>query len=129
VPRLAILLLCTEAGPAGAAARVAAAEQLLPFARSPLAVTELHLVIADAVFHYRLPEALALPHLLAAARAGAMDVPTRGDTLVQIGELSRIAGDAAQAAASYRMFLADFPRDSRQFAVRQKLAELDAVSP
>jgi hypothetical protein len=125
VPRLAILLLYTEAGPAGAVARVAAAEKLQGYARSPAAVTELHLVIADAVFHHRLPENLALPHLLAAEKAGAMDVPTRGDTLVQIGELSRLAGDAERAAEFYRKFLAEFPRDSRQYAVRQKLAALE----
>jgi hypothetical protein len=124
VPRLAILLLYTPAGPAGPEARLDAAARLLPLALRPSAVTELHLVIADAVFHYRLAEQRALAHLLAAERAGAMDVPTRADVLVQIAELSRLGGDAPQAAAFYDKFLAEYPRDSRQYAVRKKLAGL-----
>ncbi len=127
VPRLAILLLYTSAGPAEPGARLAAAERLLPFAHGPSSVTELHLVIADAVFYHRLPERLALPHLLAAERAGAMDVPTRADVLVQIGELSRVSGNATQAAAFYTKFLGEYPRDSRQYPVRQKLAGLKSV--
>lgn len=127
VPRLALLLLYTAAGPAEPAARLAAAEKLLASARTPRAVTELHLVMADAVFHYRLPDSLALPHLLAAEREGAMDVPTRGDVLVQVAELSRLGGNAPQAAAFYKKFLAEYPRDSRHYPVRQKLAALGAA--
>jgi hypothetical protein len=127
IARLAILLLYTPAGPADPAARLAAAEQLLAFARGPQAIVDLHLVIADAVFHYRLPDRLALPRLLAAERTGALDSATRGDVLVQIAELSRLEGDAAQARAYYDRFLAEYPRDARQFAVRQQLAVLDAA--
>lgn len=126
VTRLAILLLYTPAGPAEPAARLAAAEQLLAPARQPLAVAELHLVLADAVFHHGLPDRLALPHLLAAAQTGALDPTTRADVLVQIGELSRLGGDAAQASSYYRRFLTEYPRDARQFAVRKELAALGA---
>lgn len=129
VTRLAILLLYTPAGPAEPAARLAAAEQLLAPARQPLAVAELHLVIADAVFHYRLPDRRALPHLLAAAQTGALDPTTRADVLVQIGELSRLEGNAAQAESYYRMFLAEYPRDARHFNVGKELAALERGKP
>ena len=66
VPRLALLLLYTEAGPPEPASRLAAAEKLLPLARQSAAITELRLVLSDAVFFYHLPDRLALPHLLAA---------------------------------------------------------------
>lgn len=129
VPRLAILLLYTAAGPADPAARVAAAEHLAGSARAPLAVMELHLVIADAIFHYRLPDGEALPHLLAAERAGGMDAATRADVLTQIAELSRLGGDPAQAARYYRTFLAEYPRDARQYPIRRQLASLGATRP
>ena len=129
VPRLAILLLYTAAGTADPAARVAAAERLEAAARQPLAVMELHLVIADAIFHHRLPDARALPHLLAAERAGGMDAATRADVLTQIAELSRLGGDLAQAARYYRTFLAEYPRDARQYPLRQRLAALAPAQP
>jgi hypothetical protein len=129
VPRLAILLLYTAAGPADPAARVAAAERLVATARQPRAVMELHLVIADAIFHHRLPDGRALPHLLAAERAGGMDAATRADVLTQIAELSRLGGDPAQAARYYRTFLAEYPRDTRQFPLRQRLAALEPAKP
>lgn len=124
VPRLALLLLYTAAGAADPVARLAAAEKLLPFAHQATAVTDLRLVIADAVFHYRLPCKLALPHLIAAEQAGAMDAPTRADVLLQIAELSGAAGDAPRAIACYQKFLAENPRDSRHYPVWQKLAAL-----
>ena len=129
VPRLAILLLYTAAGPADPAARVAAAEHLEGAAREPPAVMELHLVIADAIFHHRLPDAGALPHLVAAERAGGMDAATRADVLTQIAELSRLGGHPEQAERYYRIFLAEYPRDARQYPIRQQLASLGAAKP
>ncbi len=126
VPRLAILLLYTPAGPAEPAARFAAAEALGASARQPGAVAELQLVLSDAIFHYKLPDGLALPHLYAAERTGALDPATRGDVLVQIAELERLGGHPAQATEYYRKFLAEYPRDARQYPVRQRLAKLAA---
>ena len=129
VSRLAIVLLYTAAGPAGPAGKIAAAELLQKSARHPLAIMELHLVISDAVFHYRLPDGLALPHLIAAEQAGGLDPATRADVLVQIGELSRLTGQPGPAARYYRIFLAEYPRDARQYPIRQKLASLGAAKP
>ncbi|HND62305.1 MAG TPA: tetratricopeptide repeat protein [Opitutaceae bacterium] len=122
--RLAILWLYTAAGPATPAARVDEAERLAAAARQPQAIADLHLVIADAVFHYRLPDARALPHLLAAERTAVLDPATRADVLVQIGELARLGGDRALAEKFYRTFLQEYPRDARQYPIRQQLAGL-----
>ena len=71
----------------------------------------------------------ALPHLLAAERAGGMDAATRADVLTQIAELSRLAGQPEQAARYYRTFLTEYPRDARQYPIRQQLASLGAAKP
>ncbi|MBS0664137.1 MAG: tetratricopeptide repeat protein [Verrucomicrobia bacterium] len=129
IARLAILQLYTAAGPAAPAARVDEAEKLVAAAREPQAIADLHLVIADAVFHYRLPDARALPHLLAAERTAVLDPTTRADVLVQIGELARLGGDRALAEKFYRTFLQEYPRDARQYPVKQQLAGLAHLSP
>lgn len=129
LPRLAILLLYTAAGPETPLARIAAAERLLPAVTQPLATAELHLVIADAVFHYRLPDARALAHLVEAERTGVLDTVTRGDVLVQLGELCRLGGDHERSFHYYRMFLKEYPRDVRQFPVRKQMATMDEAKP
>lgn len=106
------------------AERLAGTEKLLAAARTPSAQSDVHYAIANAIFFYRLPAAGALPHLLAAEQLGRLDWPTRIEVLVQIAELSRLAGDRAQAAKYYKTFLQENPRDLRAFVVRQRLAEL-----
>lgn len=107
-------------------ARLAAAEKLLAYARTPAAETEVHLAIADGIFFYRLPAGPALPHLLAAEKLGRLDWVVRMDVLVQIAELSRLEGNRAQAAKFYRQFLKENPRDLRHYNVQQRLAEMEA---
>jgi ABC-type glycerol-3-phosphate transport system substrate-binding protein len=109
------------------AARIAAAEKLLAAATDPAAASELHLVLEDAIFHYQLPSAAALPHLLAAEKLGRLDDPTRADVLVQIAEVSALLGDTAQARTYYEKLLANYPRDQRHYMVRQKLAALALI--
>lgn len=111
------------------AARLAEAEKLLTRAHTPAAETEVHLAIADAVFFYRLPATGALPHLLAAERLGRLDWTARTEALVQIAELSRLAGDRGQAAKFYRTFLQENPRDLRHYIVRERLAEMEKPAP
>jgi len=123
--RLALLELYPvneETPPAG---RVAAAERLLAQAHLPVAQSELHLVLADAIFYCELPPAGALPHLLAAEQLGRLDAPTRADVLVQIAEVSGLTGNPIQARRFYGTFLAEFPLDRRRFMVVQKLKGLD----
>ncbi|MCC6415509.1 MAG: tetratricopeptide repeat protein [Opitutaceae bacterium] len=107
------------------AERIAAAEKLLMRARTPTAQCELHYVIANAVFFFRLPDADALPHLLAAERTGRLGWNGCREVLVQIAELSRLAGNAAQAAEYYQQFLQENPRDQRHYIVKERLAALN----
>jgi ABC-type glycerol-3-phosphate transport system substrate-binding protein len=127
IPRLVILLLYTPAGPADPRARLSAAAQLRDLARSAPARTDLEILIADAVFHWRLPPLEALPHLLEAEKSGAMDPETRSDVLVQLGELSRLAGRWDDAQRHYRTYLALYPRDFRNYPVRRRLAGADDI--
>lgn len=106
------------------AERIAAAEKLLANTRTPTAESELHYVIANAIFFYRLPSAGALQHLLAAERLGRLGWNERREVLVQIAELSRLAGNASQAAEYYRKFLNENPRDQRHYIVKERLEEL-----
>jgi len=122
--RLAILQIYAIDAGQTPAARIAGAEKLLAAARGAPAESDLSLVLADAIFFYRLPAAEALPHLLVAEKLGQLDGPTRADVLVQIAEVSSLGGDIAQAKAFYDKFLDEFPRDQRHYMVGQKLAAL-----
>jgi hypothetical protein len=104
---------------------VADAEKLLLKARVPTAEGELHIAIAEAIFYFRLPDQQALPHLLAAERLGGFDRVGRTDVLLQIAELSRLAGKKEQAMKYYRMFLQENPRDTANYTARRRLAELE----
>jgi len=105
--------------------RIARADQLLALAHTPSAACELHLVIANAIFFYRLPGGPTLPHLLAAVQSGRLDRAIRTEVLVQVAELSRLAGDKAQAARYYQLFLDENPIDFRCYIVRERLAAVE----
>jgi len=116
---LEIYALDTAASPA---VRLARAERLFAYAETASARSNLHMAIAYAVFFYRLPSAEALPHLLAAEPLHRIDALLRGDVLVQIAELSRLAGDKPQAARYYQAYLDEYPVDLRRYLIRQRLA-------
>ncbi|MBS0631840.1 MAG: tetratricopeptide repeat protein [Verrucomicrobia bacterium] len=125
ITRLAVLQIYALNQGASPAARLAQTEKLLSQARTPSAQSDVHYAIANATFFYRLPAAGALPHLIAAEQLGRMEWPTRIEVLIQIAELSRLAGDRAQAVKYFHTFLQENPRDLRAFVVRQRLAELE----
>ncbi|MEO6873211.1 MAG: hypothetical protein ABI222_00150 [Opitutaceae bacterium] len=127
--RLALLEIYALEPEASPAARIAEAEKLLAHARNASAETELHVAIANAIFFYRLPAEAALPHLLAAERLGRLDWTARAEALVQIAELSRLAGERAQAAKFYQTFLTENPRDLRHYIIKQRLAEMEKPAP
>ena len=122
--RLALLEIYELNPKAAPADRIAAAEKLLADARTPKAECEVHYVIANAICFYRLSTAGALPHLLAAERLDRLGWNERREVLVQIAELSRLAGNAQQAAEYYRKFLAENPRDQRHYIVQERLNAL-----
>ena len=124
--RLALLELYAPETEKTPTERVASAEHLLEAAHLATAKSEIHIVMADAIFYYALPETSALPHLLAAEKLGCLDGPVRADVLVQIAEVSARTGDREQALKFYHAFLAEFPLDQRQFMVKEKLRALGA---
>jgi tetratricopeptide (TPR) repeat protein len=128
VTRLAILEIYAIGLERPAAARVEAAGALLPLCRDDSARSELELVLADAIFHHRLPPAGAIPHLREAERLGRLDPSERADVLVQIGETAAICGEDGLAREYYARFLAEYPLDQRGYAVRTRLAALGASS-
>jgi len=124
LPRLALMEIYASDPAEPPAARIARAGKLLPLAQNPASRCALDLAIANATFFYRLPDVGVLPHLLAAERSGRVERMERMEVLVQIAELSRLAGNTAQAAAYYRTFLRENPVDCRCYIVRQRLAAL-----
>ncbi len=122
---LALLEIYALDTPAPPELRLARAERLLALADTASARSDLHMAIAYAVFYYRLPvRRRALPHLLAAEPLHRIDPLLRSDVLVQIAELSRLAGDKPQATRYYQAFLDENPDDLRRYLIRQRLAAL-----
>jgi len=85
-----------------------------------------HMMLADAICRFELSDALALEHLLAAARLGAATRMAEADLYVRVGELARIEGKTDLAAEYYRRMLERFPRDTRAYMIRQRLRDLGA---
>lgn len=110
-----------------AATRIATAEALLPRAE-PVGARDLHLMIADATLYYGRPKADALAHLVAAAKLSEhlpLSETIRADMYVQIGDLSARLGDVAQANVYAEKMAKEYPRDWRNWSLRQVI---DAVA-
>jgi hypothetical protein len=122
--RLALVMIYDLAPAMPPAARIAGAEQLLAYARTPAAGSELHLVIASAIFFYRLPDAPALPHLLAVVQLGRVEWTVRSEVLMQVAELSRLAGRKADALKYYQLFLKENPLDPREYIIHERMKGL-----
>lgn len=122
--RLALLEIYAANSDTPPASRIAAAEKLLGYVHTQTAACEVHYVIANAVFFYRLPDGKALPHLLAAEQSGRLGWNERREVLVQIAELSRLEGNPTQAAEYYEKFLKENPRDQRHYIVQERLGKL-----
>lgn len=116
-------------GPEAADARLAHGEALAPTFTVPALRCDYHLAMGEAYIFHGDRTAPALRHLRAAAALGVPSAAARANVLVQIGELARLTGDRAVAAASYRAFLGEFPRDLRQQIVRDHLAEVEGKTP
>ena len=123
--RLALVMIYELDRTAAPATRIAGVEKLLASAKTPSAESELHLVIASAIFFYRLPAAPALPHLLAVVQLARVEWTMRSEVLVQVAELSRQAGQPAQAVKYYQMFLKENPTDPREYIIRERMAGLE----
>ena len=120
--RLAILEIYSMDAGSSPEVRIARAEGLLRAASTPAAQSDIHWLIASAIFHFQLPPGRALPHLAAAIELGRLDWAARADVLAAAAELSRRAGEKARAARYYSMFLKENPIDARDYLIRERLA-------
>lgn len=120
--KLSLLLLYVLPEPVDPAARVAAAEALLPRVNVPELKRDLHIVLGRARLFHGLPG--VLDHLLAAERIGGLTNVPRADLQLQIAELSRRAENWEQAGKFFQLFLDENEVDARVYHVKQKLAEI-----
>lgn len=95
----------------------------------PSAIRDFNLVLGDAALRFDLGDTLALDHLLAADRAGIARAITQRDTWLRIAELARRTRRDDVAATYYQRFLENFPRDTRQLMLKERLAELAGRKP
>lgn len=122
--KLAVLTLYMLPEPAAPAARVAAAEALLAAVQVPELRRDLLIVIGRGRLFHGLPG--VLPPLIEAERIGGLAGVPRADLQVQIGELSRRAGERAQARVYFGKFLEENEVDPRVYAVRRELEAMAA---
>jgi hypothetical protein len=127
--KLALLQLYVLAAPEAPEARIAAAETLLPRVTIPELQCDLHIVLGRARLFHGQPLGGVLAHLLAADRIGGLTGLKRAELLVQIAELSRRAGQPAQARAYFQRFMAENEVDARVYTVKAILAEMDRAGP
>jgi hypothetical protein len=122
--KLALLQLFLLPEPAEPAARVAAAEALLPRIHRPELQRDAHIVIGRAGLFHGQPLDAVLAHLVEADRIGGLAMLKRGELQIQIGELSRRAGHWEQARIYFQRFIDENDVDGRVHTVKLKLAEI-----
>lgn len=102
--------------------RLALAEAYAMEARDPIAVRDMHRLLARAILFYNFPAKGALAHLLQADEIGGLMGTQGADQLVQIGELAWDEGDHDLAAHFYDRLQKEYPRDPRIFLMQERLA-------
>lgn len=122
--KLALLQLYVLPQPARPAARITAAEALLPRVTDPDLRRNLHLVLGRASHFYRRPLPEVLAHLVAADGDQPGDELWRSELHVQIGELALRAEQLELAQKYFERFIARNSVDPRVFDARNKLAEI-----
>jgi len=127
--KLALLKLYLLPEPGQPAARVAAAEALLPRLTVPDLRRDAHIVIGRAGLFHEQPMDGVLAHLLEADRLGGLTGLRRGELQLQIAELSRREGRWEQARVYFQRFVDENEVDGRIYTVKAKLAEIAAHQP
>lgn len=90
---------------------------------------EYHMLIADAYARLLTNGEAALNHLIAAEALGFSSQRIEANTLVRIGETALQLGKPEIALPYYRKFVAQFPRDNRNYTVRQRIKKIEEKSP
>ncbi len=124
--KLALLTLYQLPEPTTTEARLAAAAALLPHVTIPRLRRDLLIVLGRTRLFYDQPLAAVLADLLAADAIGGLTGVAEGGFLLQIGELSFRSKKWAQAQDYFTRYLQGNGADPRSFAVRKKLAVIEA---
>jgi hypothetical protein len=124
--KLAMVLIYAMPDAGGPEERIAKGTELLEKAVNRDSRRDLNLIIASAHFHYGLEPTGAVEYLIEAEEEGDLDVGTRSDVLIQIGELLVLSGRVDEAIVYYKRFVDDFYGAARRYAVEQKILALQA---
>jgi tetratricopeptide (TPR) repeat protein len=127
VGKLAVLKLYAEDSDPAAKKKFLAELETTLAGMPASAQCETFLVMGSACLTYNLGEEKALQYLIAAEAADIPSVKLQGNTLVQIGLLSQKLGHKEAALKYYQKFITQYKRDTRNYLVRQKIAELQAA--
>ena len=124
--KLALLKLYVLPEPAEPAARVAAAEALLPRLTIPDLQRDAHIVIGRASLFHAQPMDRVIAHLVEADRIGGLSDLKRAELQIQIGELSLRQKRWEQARVYFQRFIDENEVDGRVHTVKVKLEEIAA---
>ncbi len=104
---------------------LAAAEAILPRLTDRTVKAGMHVMLANACIRLgERDQRRALGHFEAAQALGIRSPKLRASVLASIGGLSEEFGQPERALAAYETFLAEFERDDRAHAIRERLAAL-----
>ena len=88
-----------------------------------------HSLMGDLAARYEISLEKSLFHYREAVAAGIQNFRIRRDVLVSIGEIARELGNVPVAVEYYERFLREFPRDTRQVLIQERLVTLKSQLP
>ncbi len=92
------------------------------------ALSDFHQVLAAFLLERDELEA-ALIHLQTAQDLDVVTGKNRADLLVQVGRVAALVEQPAIALASYRIFVGEFPSDTRNFMINEEIRKLEEARP
>lgn len=123
-PKLAILLLYAEVTEEIWTRHVAEIEALIPHLQSTNSQRDTRLILAQALLKLRSDHARALPLIEYCLQHDlVVRPPRRSSLLLQAAESARILQQPKLAVGYYRLFISEFPYDSKTDEVRRRLAK------
>lgn len=93
----------------------------------PVIRSNLDYILGNACIRYQLGDELAQKYLIEADSLGIPIQKLAAQTLVQIGNLSLKMGRKDTAILYFERFVKTYPRDIRNYTIRQKLLELQGA--
>lgn len=124
VTKIAILKLYNSPLNSNKRKALAEIEKLAPLLKDPLARANFDYIVGTACIRFKLGDQKAMDYLIEADRIGIPVEILASHALVRIGNLATRLGQRDVAIAYFERFVQEFPRDIRNFTVRQKLVEL-----